>query len=211
MVRVLDVATQVAVRDRSRVIPRNFVLVWGRPLNGGDRVPFGFTDFGEDVSVNVVDGETGAVVNHTFYGDNSPILSMDPIPLKIGLEVDTTQVVLSQIQPAVQLMARGYDIRNAPVQIHRGYLNPDSMLLVANPRCRRLGQVNGAPIQTPAAGGEGSITLKVVSHTRELTRTNTAKRSDEQQRLRDGDRFYRFVGTADQWELWWGEAKGTAA
>lgn len=204
MVRALDVATQAAVRDRSRVLPRNFVLV---TLTDG--APFGFTDYGEDVILNVIDGETGSTVSRTYYGDNSPILDMDPVPLKIGLEVDTTQVVLSQIHDVVQEMARGHDCRNAKVQIHRGYLDPATMLLVAAPRCRRLGQINGLPIETPAAGGEGSITLRVVSHTRELTRINTALRSDEDQRRRSDDRFRRYSGTAGSWEIFWGEVKAS--
>jgi hypothetical protein len=201
MVRVLDVDTQAAVRDRVAIIPRNFVLV----TKGADS--WGFTDFGEDVTLNVIDGETGLSVSRTYYGDNAPIVSMDSMPLKIGLEVDTTQVVLSSLHTAVEDMVRGHDVRGATVQIHRAYLSRVSMLPVAAPRIRRLGRLNGAPIDTPAAGGNGSVTLQVVSHTRELTRTNPAKRSDEQQRLRSGDRFRRYSGTAGKWEIWWGEAK----
>lgn len=208
MVRVLDAATQGAVRDRSRIFPRDFVGCTVKD-EAGEPVFFGFTNFGEDVVTNVVDIETGSTVSRTFYGDNAPIQSMDPIPLKIGLEVDTTQVVLNQIHPIVQLMARGHDCRNAKVQIWRGYLDPVSMLLVAAPRSRRVGQINGLPIVTPAVGGQGSITLKVVSHTRELTRTNPAKKSDETYRLRSGDRFGQYAGTAGQWEIWWGELKSS--
>lgn len=81
------------------------------------------------------------------------------------------------------------------------------MLPVANPRSRLVGQVNGAPEMTAAIGGQSVRTIKVVSHTRELTRTNSAKRSDETYRLRGGDRFGQYSGTAGQWELWWGEAR----
>lgn len=205
MVRALDVATQTAIRDRRVLIPRNFVLVTAKDFDDDSDVLWGFTDYGEDVVLNIVDGETLATVSRTFLGDARPILKMDPIPLKIGLEVDTTQVVLSQIHAGVQEMARGHNCRNVKVQIHRGYLDPASMLLVAAPRCRRLGQINGMPIETPAIGGVGGITLKVVSHTRELTKTNTAKRSDETQRLRDGDRFRRYTGK--KFDVWWGETK----
>jgi hypothetical protein len=203
MVRLLDVATQGAIRDRSRIIVRNFVLV----SKGEDM--WGFTDFGEDVAVNVIDGVTGDTVNRSYHGDNAPIASLDPIPMKIGLEVDTTNVVLNHLHPAVLDMVRGHDCRGAVVQIHRGYLDPVSMLLAAPPRIRRLGQVNGAPIDTPAAGGRGGVTLKVVSATRQLTRTNPAKRSDEQQRLRSGDRFRRYGGLTS-YDYWWGEKGGNA-
>lgn len=209
MVRVLDVATRTAGRDRSRVIPRNFLLVWAKPIGGGAEVPFGFSDMGEDYSVSILNGDTATVETYTFYGDNAPIKNMDPIPLKIGLEVDTTQVVLNHLHPVVQLMTRGHDVRNARAQIHRGYLDPESMLLVANPRCRRLGQVNTNPTRTGAVGAEGDTILRIVSHTRELTRVNTAKRSDETQRLRQGDRFRRYSGIAGKIEIFWGELKAS--
>lgn len=210
MVRALDSATQVAIRDRSRVIPRNFVLCTVKSMESGAPVVFGFTDFGEDVVTNIVDGESGAVVSRAFAGDGAPIVAIDAMPLKIGIEVDTTQVVLNHLHPAVADMVRGHDCRNAPIQIHRGYLDAVSMLLAANPRCRRMGQINGAPITTGAMGAQGNVTLKVVSHTRELTRTNSAKRSDETYRLRSGDRFGQYGGTAGKWEIWWGEERGTA-
>jgi hypothetical protein len=79
--------------------------------------------------------------------------------------------------------------------------------LVAAPVPRFDGQVNGAPIDTPAVGGEGGVKLSVVSHTRVLTRTNAAKKSDETQKLRSGDRFRRYSAVAGQWDYWWGEAK----
>lgn len=209
MVRALDAATQTAVRDRSKVLVRNFVLVTVKHPTTDADVLFGFTDFGEDVTLNVIDGETGISTSRSYYGDNGPILKMDQMPLKIGLEVDTTQIVLSQIDPHVQDMVRNYNCRNAKVQVHRGYLAVGGVALVADPRIRRLGQVNGAPVVTPAAGGEGSITLKVVSHTRELTRINTTKRSDETQRRRGtDDRFRRYGGTAGKWEIFWGEVQG---
>lgn len=209
MVRPLDVATQGAIRDRSRIIPRDFIVCSVRDIATDAPVVFGFTNFGEDVTTNVVDGETGATVSRTFVGDNAPILSMDPIPMKIGVEVDTTEVVLNHLHPAVQSMVRGHNCRNAKVQIHRGYLDGASMLLIAAPRCRRLGQINGTPIVTPAAGGEGSVTLRIVSHTRELTRTNQAMSSDEYYRRRSGDRINRYAGVAGQWEVFWGEEKET--
>jgi hypothetical protein len=168
---------------------------------------FGFTDFGEDVLINVVDGETGNTVSHTYYGDNAPIQSIDRIPLMIGITVNNVQVQLNPLHPIVQLMARGNDCRNAPMQIHRAYLDPESMLPVAAPRIRFMGQINGAPESTAAVGGQSIRTLRLVSHTRELTRTNPAKRSDETYRLRGGDRMGRYAGTAGQWEIWWGEAK----
>lgn len=211
MVRALDTATQNAVRDRSRVVPRNFVLF--TLVDGETTTTYGFTNIGEDVSVNVVLNGTGDVANYTFYGDNAPIQDIDAIPLKVGLEVDTIQIQLNPLHPVVQLMARTDEaaLRTARVQIFRGYLDPDSMLLVANPRSRFLGQVNTAPEQVAAVGGQSIRTINVRSHTHEMTRASNAKKGDETYKLRSGDRFGQYSGTAGKWELWWGEQKGATS
>lgn len=208
MVKPLDVATQGAIRDRRAVIPRNFVVVGPMmPIGGGAPVTFGFTDFGEDVAVTVLDAWTGVETSYNFFGDNAPISSMDPMPQRIGVEVDTVQVALNQLHPVVQSMVRGHQCRNAPFQIHRGWLSPDSMLLVAAPRSRRRGSINGTPISTPAIGGAGSVVLKVVSQSRELTRTNPVKASFEFYNRRSNDQWGRYAGTSGQWPIWWGEEK----
>jgi hypothetical protein len=208
MVRILDAATQGAVRDRSRVIPRDFVLF--TLTNGATVTRYGFTNVGDDVAVNVVINGAGAVESHTFYGDNAPLASLDRIPLKIGMEVDTIQVVLNPLHPIVQLMARTNEaeLRTARVQIFRGYLDPNSMLLVANPRSRFLGMVNTAPEKVAGVGGQSIRTINVRSHTQEMTRTSPAKKSDETYKLRSGDRIGQYGGTAGKWELWWGEVRG---
>jgi hypothetical protein len=208
MVRPLDVATQGAIRDRRAVVPRNFVVVGPVvPIAGGDPVTFGFTDFGEDVAVTILDAWTGNETSYDFFGDNAPITSMDPMPMKIGVEVDTVQVLLNQLHAAVLSLVRGHNCRNARVQIHRGWLSPDSMLLVAAPRQRRRGFVNGAVIETPAVGGAGRVVLKVVSQSRELTRTNPVKASFEFYNRRSDDQWGRYTGTTRQWPLAWGEEK----
>lgn len=206
MVRALDGATQAAVRDRSKIIIRNLVLIDAKD-SLGDVHRFGFTDWGENITLNIVDGRTSSIVSRDYYGDAGPLISIDPIPLRMGIEIPTIQITLSQIHTAVQNMVRNYNIRNVQIQVHRAYLDPISREPVANPRCRLLGMVNGAPISTPASGDAGGVVIKAVSHTRELTRTNPSKRSDETQRLRGGDRFRRYGGVAGQWEIFWGEDK----
>lgn len=206
MVRSLDSATQAAVRDRSRVWPANFVLIQAKD-GGGDPVLFGFTDFGENKTLTVVDGLTGNSVSRAYDGDNGPVVSIDPMPFRIGLEVSTTQVRLNPLHPAVEQMARGHDIRNAPVQIHRAYLNAGGVP-VAAPRCRRVGFVNRADFDTAAVGGQSFHLLHVVSNTRELTRVSNLMWSDESQKQRSGDRMFRYNAIAGDVPYWWGEEKG---
>jgi hypothetical protein len=67
---------------------------------------------------------------------------------------------------------------------------------------------------TPKVGEEGSIELSCVSDTRELTRVNPLKRSDEMQKRRViggvPDRFRRYSDVAGGWlqNIHWGEVKG---
>lgn len=205
--RSIDVNTQAAITDRSAIAPVNFVLVTARAFGGGSFVSFGFTDWGEDITTNIVSGTTGATVSTAFSGDESPILKIPPIPLKIGLQIDTIEVTLNHLHPAVESMARGYDLRNVPVQIHRGYRDNVTGQLVAAPRPRFVGFVNGAPIETGPIGGRGSLRLKVVSSMRELTRVGSYKYSDESQRLRSGDRFFRYTDNTKDLPVFWGEAQ----
>ncbi len=208
MVRALDTDTQTAIRDRRGLRPRNFIVITAKSRSDGSASVRCFWDEAETVSVNVLD-ENGDLTSHDFTGDGA-ILGMDPIPMRIGLEVRTIQIVMSALHPEVENLIRTDEPRGAKVEIYRGHLSLNSGLLVSSPRSRFLGKINEAPIETAAAGGESTVTLRVVGHTRELTRTNPSRKSDAQQRLRSGDRFRRYSGKAGQWlaDIWWGETMG---
>lgn len=205
MVRPLDVATQTAIRNPAALKPRNFVVFTAKDRDDGDPVIHGFWNDAETVSTNVRD-EDDDLVSRTFVGDGA-IIGMDPIPMRIGLEVRTIQMQLSAIHPKVLDLIRRDDPRGGKVEIYRGLLDVGTSLLVAVPRLRFLGKVNGAPVETPSAGGSGQVTIRITSHTRELTRTNSARKSDAQQQRRSGDRFRRYVNMTGEWPIFWGEAK----
>jgi hypothetical protein len=106
-------------------------------------------------------------------------------------------------------LVRGYNLKGAPVQIHRAILDPVTRNLVSPAYCRFLGYVDGAQITTPIAGNDGSISLALMSHTRELTRASADKASGASQKLRlSGDTFYDDMDNVASWDYWWGEAKG---
>lgn len=205
MVRPLDVATQDAIRYRSAIVPRNFIVVTGKDRVSGDASVRCLWDDAETVLVNVVD-ENGDEISRMFVGGGA-VLAIDPVPMRVGLEVRTIQITLSALHEEVRNIVRGDEPRGATVEIYRGLFDPLSMLLVAAPRIRFLGKINEAPFGTAAVGGESTINLRVVSHTRELTRTNPAKKSDAQQQLRSNDRFRRYTNIVGDWDIWWGEAR----
>jgi len=79
------------------------------------------------------------------------------------------------------------------------------MLLTAPAIAEFVGFIDGAPIITPAEGGEGRILLNCASYTQEFTRSNSSKRSDADQRRRDpNDAFFQHVTTVGDWEVNWG-------
>lgn len=207
MVRAVDTITSDYVQTRRGVIPRDFVWISAKNRETGVVESAGFWNGLDTVDVTVISGTTGEEVTRTYTAWGS-LLKIDQIQRTPDISIRTIKLSLSQISPAVQQVFRGYDTRLAPIEIHRGFLNLDTRLILAPPTSRFVGWINKAPIMTPPVGGEGAVTVDAVSHARMLTRTNPAKRSDESQKRRGGDRFRRYSSVADQWDFWWGETKG---
>jgi hypothetical protein len=199
-----DSATRAALAA-GPVILRDMVAVYGKDSDG-DPVTFGFWKGEDNITTNIVTAVDGSTVSRSFIGGGS-LIGVDAIPLVIGLEARTIEVTLSPIHSEVQDMVRGNDIRHAVVEVLRAMFDVSTGGLVSTPFARFLGKVDGAPVATPAEGDEGSITLHCVSNTIELTRTNPARKSDEQQKRRSGDRFRKYADTAGDIEIWWGETK----
>lgn len=201
-------AAEIAATEAALVSARVFAWIVARDRDTGDPVEYGFwTGFGT-VSVDVVDAVTGATETRSFVGSGA-LLTVGSIRLSADIAVRTVDVDVSPIHPTVETMLRGSDVRNAPIQIYRGYLDPDSRALVAAPKARFVGTVDGAPITVPAEGGESSSRLRCVSTTRELTRTNPDVRSHESQQARHaGDDFYIDVAVVGDWDLSWGQKRG---
>lgn len=210
MSRTVDSATYAAVvaAPESGLKERNLVTVFARELDGSGEVQFAFWNDLDTVSLPVIDGRTGATVSRNFVGDGA-LLGMDRIPLTSDLTIRTVRVQFSQIHATVQDMVRGHDIRSARIEIHRLLFNPQTGAVIAPGIPHFVGKVNKAPISTPRIGDEGSIDIESVSTTRELTRTNPAKKSDETQKRRGGDRSRRYIGNANV-KIWWGTEKANA-
>lgn len=207
MVKQVDSNTSNYLHARKGVIPRSFVWIRGKNLTTGATETLGLWNGEDTVDVSVISGETGLPVTRTYHAGAS-LLRVDPITRTPELEVRTLRVGLSQVSEAVQLAVRGYDIRNAPIEVHEGFLDHDTHKLIAEPTIDFVGSVNGTPITTPPAGEDGNITLNCVSHSRMLTRTNPAKKSHETQRRRSDDQFRKYNTVANQWQYWWGEREG---
>lgn len=207
--RDVDPAELAAIQANT-VVARTLVTMTVKDRLTGNPVPLGFWLDAGPASFNVVNPRTGAVEARAFVGD--ALISVGEIPLTSDISVREVEVVLAAIDDSVQDAVRTYDARNAPIEIHRVYLDPATMAQVAPARCRFLGQVDTAPIETAAEGGASTVTLSCTSTTQELRRKNPDVSSYESQILRKSDDdFYRDTGVVSDWTLFWGKKREKAA
>ena len=205
--RSIPVNTQALLEAQTLVV-RDFMRITGRVRATGAPITEGFwSDLG-DVSAQVIDADTGLVVSYDFKGVGS-LIAVDPIPMVSNLTVQEIEVTFSQLDDRINELLRVYDIRQAKVEIYRGEFDPETMQMVEPATSRFVGFIDGAPVETPAEGGEGSISIKCVSSAQELTRGNPDLRSHESQIARAvGDDFYRDVTSCGDLVIFWGR-RGT--
>ena len=197
------VAALTGAREQG-LVARSLVYVTARDRNTGVPVSAGFWTGGEDIDIDVIDGTTGAMVTRTYYGDVN--LDVPEIPRVSDMTIQTVDIRFSQIAPAVQQLVRGWDARLAEVEVHQLLLDPATGQAAGAAEVAFLGVVDGQPIETPAAGGEGAITLSLISSAiAMLARTNPLKSSYEGQKRRQDDQWGRYSGVVANWDIAWGQ------
>lgn len=185
--------------------PRTLVHVTAKNRTTGVPQGVGLWSDLDDANITVLSGIDGLPVTRLYYGGGS-LLDVSDIPRVSDLTVQTVTIGLSQIADAAQQLVREYDVRLAKVEIHQVLLDPKSGQPVSTDAPVFLGEVDGAPISTPAVGGEGSIELKVISDAISmLTRQNPRKSSYEAQKRRQGDEWGLYAATVGTWKLPWGQ------
>jgi hypothetical protein len=200
---------ELAAIQAGTVVARTLVTLTVKNRLTGNPVPLGFWMDAGPAAFNVINLRTGAVEARSFVGE--ALLSVGDIPLISDISVREVEVVLAAIDGSVQDAVRTYDARNAPIEIHRAYLDPVTMAQVAPARCRFLGQVDTAPIETAAEGGASTVTLTCTSTTQELRRRNPDVCSYESQIQRSStDDFFRDTGVVGDWTLFWGKKQEKA-
>jgi hypothetical protein len=140
-------------------------------------------------------------------------MTIGSIPLTSDITIRSVDITLPQIDTVTQSLVRTYDVRNAPMQLYRGYFDPATRALVATAKARFVGYIDGAPIITPKEGSEGQITLTCVSTTRELARVSSEVRSHgaQQARTANADFFYLDTAVVGDWDIAWGTANQVKA
>ncbi|WP_274426743.1 hypothetical protein [Chelativorans sp. YIM 93263] len=196
----------VAALQRAReegILPPKFLWARVKDRVTGAVVERGFWSGDDTVMLEVISGQTGMPEMRTYVGGAD--LQVGSIPRVSNLTIQTIDVSLSAILPEVQEMVRGYNARLAPVEIHTGLLHPDTRMAVSPPEIEFLGQIDEAPIETAATGGESRVRFSVRSDgILMLTRKNPRKRSYEGQKRRQNDQLGRYSNVVRTWQIPWG-------
>ena len=198
--RALSPALQSYLATRQGVVTRS--LVWVRATNRstGAEETLGLWN-GEDDRVITIGGQARTYLR-------TEALTVGQIVSQAGLAVRMHRLQLSSLSAPVAQLLRGYDARNAPIEIHRAFFATTSMAMLEEPERRFKGTIDEAPIPTPEAGGEASADIVCASATRVLTRTLAQKKSRATQVLRSGDEFRRYADLSGKIPVGWGEIVG---
>lgn len=197
--RTLDAASLAYLGGRTDIIARHLVWFQARRFNSGAIETAGLWT-GDDATTFTVGSE-----NRVYQGAGS-VLGIDPMRSGVGLEVRMLSLTLSDLTPEVAQLVRGYDVRLAPVELHRVLLDLASRTLIAPPMPVFLGWVDESSI---VDGGDTSeVRLNLASDARRLTRPAPLYRSDAAMRQRNPtDRFRENTDIGRNIPVWWGRER----
>lgn len=206
--RAFSSTLQNALLSRS-IVFRDFLWIIARDRSTGNPYPYGFWSDVGSVSVQVVNPLSQSAVTRSFEGAGT-LISISDIPAVSNLTVQTITIEMSQINDSVAATVRGYDLKQARVEVFSGYFDPNSRALLEPAFCRFQGFVDKSEIKTPKEGEAGSIVLTCNSHLAELTRSNPDTRSHATQQNRSyGDGFFQDVAAVGDWNIEWGRYSST--
>lgn len=171
--------------------------------DGDSTVPFAFWTEHDTETITVTSPWTGSSTSYAFVGGGT-ILEVGETPRTSDLSIRRKSVTFSAVHQAVLDMWTGYDMRLAQVAVFQAIFDPNTRAFT-DALLEFVGELNGAPKEVPSVGGEGGIRFDFVSDSRQLTRTNPAKRSDAHQRSRGGDTFHNDIGVAGSWIIPFGQ------
>lgn len=201
-------AAAIAAIEKGSVSARDFMTVFARDRSTGLTVEDSLWSDVGSIQAQVLNPDTGAIQSRNFYGSGN-LVSISDIPLVSNMSVQNVRVELSHLAANAEELLRGYNVRQAAVQIFRGLFDVDTGLMVSPAYPRFAGFVDGATITTASENEEGQTSFTCASHTQEVTRGNAETRSDESQKVRSAtDSFYKDSATTTEWKVWWGQKKG---
>jgi len=196
------VAAWLANSTQNGIIEADLVVWHVKSYAGADLV-FPFWSEHDTQTIAVMSPIIDAAVNYDFVGAGA-LLNMGETPRTSDLSIRRKSLTMSSIHDTVREMWLGNDMRLAKVAIFQAAFDPATMGLI-EALLEFVGELNGAPKEVAAAGGESGIRFDCVSDTRQLTRTNAAKKSDAHQLTRSADGFHKYIGVAGDWLIPFGQ------
>ena len=190
-------ATLTALQTRTGLVARTSIWVSARNRATNAVETMGLWTGGDHENITI------GGVSRLYYGAGS-VVDLPQVTMQTGLGVRMHRLGLSPLTPEVMQLIRGYDVRFAPVEIHRALFSTDTRLLVEEPHRVLTGFIDEVDLGTPAAGGTSSCVLGIATSARVLTQSLPLKKSDETQKLRSGDRFRRWTDVSGSVDVWWG-------
>lgn len=202
--RAISAENYAALQER-RLVARDFLSIKARDRDTGAAAwDHQWSDVGE-ITINVIDPDTGGTSSRTFYGSGT-LTQVSDVALVSNLTVQNVTITMSQVNDRVEELVRGYDCKQATVQLFRGLFDPVTRALVAPAVPRFVGYVDSIVITTPTEGESGGVVLTCASSTQEMTRSNPDTRSHQSQILRAaGDTFYKDSAVVSNWVMFWGK------
>lgn len=181
--RILAPEISASLNTRQGVKPRVLWWVEARNRTTGQKETVGFWN-GDDHQSFVINGQS-----RLYYGAGN-VLGYGDATFEAALNIRSFAVTTAYLTPEIELALRGYDTRFARTDVHLALFDTATNNLVAPPVRVFKGWINKVKLKTPKVNETGSATVELVGHTRLLTKRLASKRSDQNQRLRNGDDFF---------------------
>lgn len=183
----------------ARIVPETRSLLWISPkvrATGSDTtIGFWNGDDHQDFTIRAA--------TRSYYGAGT-IPGLDAITKTTALKIQMHRVKLSVGAPEVLNAIRSYDLRQAPVELHRALYDADRNL-VDEPHEVLTGWINAAPETRAQEGGTWLVSLTIASASRALTKTLPTMRSDQSLRLRNAsDAGRQYASIAKPITAYWG-------
>lgn len=203
-------SANLALLQAGKFVARDFLWIKAREFVTGVPFSYGFWSDVGDVQAQVLNPDTGLANTRNFEGSGS-LIQISDIPETASIAVRNVTITMSQLDEAVANIVRGYDLKQAGIEIYRGMFNTDTRQMQGDAPafCRFVGFVDTVDITTPKENEVGAITLTCASHTQEMTRGNPDTRSNDSQKKRSAtDNFFQDVTTVGETEFFWGAKQG---
>ncbi len=199
-----DAEDYAAALTSARQVVRDFIWFTARDVETGLPVEEGVWSDLYDATWLVEHPVTRTAVSRAFIGGGS-LIEVPAVPRVSGLTVQRVTMRLPSVDDRVIALVRGYDMKQAPVTIWRGYFDPETGAQTGAARVRFHGVVDRIEFDEPEEGATGSINLECTDATAQLNIASAAMRSDADQRaFASGDGFFADAGSIGDWTHFWG-------